>query len=348
MRTKKIALPFLFLLILSIFTSIILVTAQSSLTVTVSTDKPTTMDYNKYDPITLNGTLMYGTSTYPDNGLVAIEVDYPSSSSVMVLRTVVTGSGPLSGMDEIITSAYPTSTFQGSQTSSFGNGTQAYFTVAVTDQGLLANQNAPISMQLAITLFDGNGIPLGIQVEPILMSKGQAQTAYFQIAIPVTAHTGKAYGYVDLYSNLPHSDGVPMATEYPIQFTITGTSVPSSGPAPSTASASAGAYSFTFKLPSAHVTTFISGTYKVYATATYAGSNTQSPGTAGFTVRLIGDFTGAGTVTGNDLFVFASSYIDYYNNEPYNPLCDINHDGVINGEDFFLFVAAYVQYWSSS
>src|SRR5208283_3485871 len=123
MRTKKIALPFLFLLILSVFSSIILVTAQTqTLSVNVSTDKTTI--YNNFDPVTLSGNVFYDGSGSPNTGLVAIEVDSPAGP--MILRTLQTGTTGIPNTPEEITSAYPTSSFEGTpQASSFQNGTQA-------------------------------------------------------------------------------------------------------------------------------------------------------------------------------------------------------------------------------
>jgi hypothetical protein len=61
---------------------------------------------------------------------------------------------------------------------------------------------------------------------------------------------------------------------------------------------------------------------------------------------LIGDFDFAGSVTGEDLFIFAAAYINYYNGQSYNQLCDITGQGKVDSTDFFLFLAAYIQWWS--
>ena len=339
MRIKKIALPFLFLIVLSIFSSILLVTAQTStLTLTVTTNKQTT--YDKYDPITISGTLQLGSES-PSNALIGVEVDYPSSTGLgpMVLRTVQTGTGTPTGVAEQITSAYPTSGLGGSQTTSFENGTEAYFTVDVTDLDSQAHNN----MLLAVTIFDGNGVPLGVGTATMSMSAGGTQPAYVDIPIPVWAHTGTAYGYADLYSGLPsnpNTPGTPMAQEESFQFTITGTSTPASGPAPTSSSTTAGAYSLTFKLPKYCP----DGAYQIYTSASWGGQTAKAQ--TGINVLLIGDFDFAGSVTGEDLFIFAAAYIDYYNGQPYNTLCDITNQGKVDSTDFFLFVGAYIQWWS--
>jgi hypothetical protein len=175
------------------------------------------------------------------------------------------------------------------------------------------------------------------------MGAGATQSAYVNIPIPAAAHTGTAYGYADLYSGLPSNldtSGTPMAQEQAFQFTITGTSVHSSGPAPTSASPTAGAYSLTFKLPKFCP----DGAYKVYVSTIY--NDQVATAQTGFNVLLIGDFNFAGSVTGEDLFIFAAAYINYYSGQPYNTLCDINGDGKVDSADFFLFIAAYIQWWS--
>jgi hypothetical protein len=336
MRTKKIAFPFLFLIVLSIFSSMLIAAAQSStLTVTVATDKQTT--YDKYDPITISGAVQYGDIS-PASALVAIEVDFPSGGGPMVLRTVQTGSGTVTGLPEQISAAYPTSGLGGSQIGTVQNGELGYFSVTVTDKDSQPHNN----MLLAIAIFDGNGVPLGLSTSTLSLGAGGTQTSSVGIPIPTTAHSGPAYGYADLYTALPSSNGVPLAQETQFQFTVSG-GTPSSGPAPSTSSATAGAYSLTFKLPKQCP----DGAYKVYATATWAGQSTTTPSTTGFNVLLIGDFDFAGVVNGNDLFIFAAAYINYYQGLGItNSLCDINGDGKIDATDFFLFVSAYIQYWS--
>jgi hypothetical protein len=238
-------------------------------------------------------------------------------------------------MAEQITAAYPTSGLGGSQTSTVQNGEMAYFAASVTD---LDNQ-AYSGIQLAITIFDGNGVPLGIGLSTMSLGKGASQTAYVSIPIPTTAHSGTAYGYADLYSNLPENGGTPMAQEQPFRFTISG-GTPSSGPAPSTSSANSGAYSLTFKVPKYCP----DGAYQVYASASYQGQDATAH--TFFYVLLIGDFDLAGSVTGDDLFIFAGAYINYWTGQSYNTLCDINGDGKVDSTDFFLFVSAYIQWWS--
>jgi hypothetical protein len=315
------------------------VTAQSTLSLAVGTTKSTI--YNKYDPITINGTLQYGASSQ-GNALVGLEVDYPSSGGPMVLSTLQTGSGTVSGLPEQIVSAYLASGLGGSQVSTVANGALGYFTVSATDKDSQAHNN----MLLAITLFDGNGVPIGITESTMNVGSGGTQTTTISIPIPSYAHSGSAYGYADLFSSLPSSGGVPMAQQYVFQFAISG-GTPSSGPGPSASSSTSGVFLLTFKLPSQQSGACPSGGYKVYASSCYP--NEDVAGTvakAGFSVMLIGDFDGAGVVNGNDLFIFTGAYINSQLGQSFNLLCDINGDGKVDASNFFLFVSAYIQYWS--
>ncbi len=339
MRTKYIVLPFLFLLIISTFSSVILVTAQT-VNLTVATNKQTTYDF--YDPITLSGTISEG-SVSPATVLVGIQVNYPNGSP-MVLRTVQTGSGEVSGLPETITSAYASTSHGGSSVSTLQNGEAYWFTATIADQDSQEHDN----MVWAITLFDGNGVPIGIVQSTASVGAGATQSFAIQFEIPTWAHSGAAYGYADLYSALPQNPGgLPVAQEQSFQFTISG-GTPSSGPAATTASAAAGAYSLAFKLPPAqgNLPLTLEGACKVYASATYDSQDVTA--NTGFNWQLIGDFNFSGVVNGNDLFIFVAAYIDYYEGEGItNTLCDINNDGKMTATDFFLFVAAYIQYWSS-
>jgi hypothetical protein len=330
MRTKNTVLPFLFLLILSTFSSVILVTAQSTTSLTVATNKQTT--YNKYDPITISGTLKSG-SLSPSDGLVGIQIDYPNSEGPMVLRTVQTGSTEVINLPEQITTAY-SSNSGGSPASVAQNGNLGYFTASITDTDDQAHTGL-----LVISIYDGNGVPLGLVYTTMSIGAEATQSPTLSIPVPTTAHSGTAYGYADLYSGFPQNGGIPLAQEQSFQFTISG-GTSSSGPAPTTVSATAGAYSLTFKLPK----TCPDGAYTVYASASYANQDVTAQ--TGFNVLLIGDFDFAGVVNGNDLFIFAAAYINYYEGLPYNSLCDINNQGKVDATDFFLFVGAYIQYWS--
>lgn len=327
MKSKTITLSFLFMLILS---SLALVNAQISVNLTISSDKSL---YYKYDTINLAGTLSFN-GISPSDGLVGIQVQYPTGGIPLILRTVKTGATQVLNQPEKISSAL-SSDLSGNAVESFVTGSNGYFTVTVKNQ-----DNQIHSTILSICLFDGNGIPLGLSYSTLVIGAMATQTSTVSIPIPSTAHSGTAYGYANVYSALPKDGGIPLAEEQSFQFTISG-GKPSSGSGPS-ASGDSGVYSISFRLPKDSQV----GTYAVYAASSYSGLKTTA--TTNFKVNgILGDFNGDSSVDGNDLFTFAGAYVEYYQGQAFNTMCDINQDSRVDSSDFFLFLAAYIQYWSS-
>lgn len=332
MKTKIISLSFLFILIISSFA---LVHAQSpTVNLTVTTNQTTTYDF--YSPITLNGALSYNGEN-PSDGLVGIQVQFPSGGVPIVLRTIQTGTATEFSEPEKITSAYTSDADGNPVPPSFYSGTDGDFSMVV------ANQDDQLwTTLIAISIYDGNGVPLGVYTAQVSVGADASQTETGSIPIPTTAHSGTAYGYADVYTNFPQNGGYPLAQEYPFTFTIVGSN-PAAGSAPSN-SGSAGVYSMTFTLPQIQDNA-PSGTYQVYASGTWSGY--FGTATTSFNVQLLDDFTGAGSVTSTDFFIFLSAYISSNLRQSYNTACDLGGYGKINAADFFLFLSYYILYWSS-
>ncbi len=328
MKTKIISISFLFLLVLS---SMALVHAQTATNLSVTSDKTV---YNLYDHITISGTLV-SNGFSPDDGLVGIQIPYPTGGASMILRTIQTGTTQGFNQPEQISSAYSSDASGTIHVGTFLNGANGYFTAVVTNNG-----NQLRSTLVAISIYDGNGVPLGLATASISLGAQASQPETLSIPIPTSAHTGTAYGYADVYTDWPQNGGVPLAQEQAFQFTISG-GAPAFGSAP-TSSGNAGAYSMTFTLPK---NTQL-GNYPVYASAIYSGLL----GTASTTFNVpgwFGDFNGDGKVDSSDFFIFLNAYISYYQGQSYNTACDLNHDGKVDANDFFLFLNDYIQYWSA-
>ena len=151
MKTKTISLSFLFLIILS---GLVLVHASSNgTTLTVNLDKTV---YNLYDPITLSGTLQFNGFS-PSDGLVGIQIAYPTGGASMILRTIQTGTVQGFNQAEKITSAYSSDSSGLNQVGTILNGANGFFTAKIS------NQDSQLHGTLvAISIFDGDGVPLGI------------------------------------------------------------------------------------------------------------------------------------------------------------------------------------------
>ena len=337
MKTKIISLSFLFILIIS---SVALVHAQTSLSLTVTTNQTTSYDF--YQPITISGSLSLN-GLNPSDGLVGIQILYPSSGSSgvsMVLRTIETGTATEFSEPEAIASAYA-SDGNGNPVAGFYNDGNGYFSMTVANQDHQARL-----VLIAVSIYDGNGVPLGLYTAQVQIGKDASQLETATIPIPTDAHSGTAYGYADVYSDFPQNGGVPLAAEQPFTFQIeqgTGNS-PATGTAPSN-SGNAGAYSMTFKLPSFSDT--IGGTYPVYASGTWSGYYGTATTSFNIPSTPAGDFNGDGVVDASDFFIFLTAYIASNSGQSYNTACDLGHDGKIDANDFFLFLSDYILYWES-
>lgn len=311
--------------------------AQTSLNLTVTTNQTTPYDF--YQPITIGGSLSFN-SENPSDGLVGIQILYPAGGASMVLRTIQTGTVTVFGAPEKISTAYA-SDGSGNPAAAFSNGGNGYFSVQVANQDHQARL-----VEIAISIFDGNGVPLGLYTAQVQIGANANQLETGSIPIPTDAHFGTAYGYADVYSDLPQNGGIPLAPEQSFTFNIaagTGNG-PATGPAPVN-SGNAGVYSMTFTLPSVKDTQ--GGTYQVYVSSEYSGV----PGTATTSFNIpttpAGDFNGDGIVDSSDFFTFLSAYIASNSGQTYNPACDLAHEGKVDTNDFFLFLSDYILYWES-
>lgn len=331
-RDKKLKIKtfLLFLLCLLIFSSPLLVKAQSStVTLTVATDKQV---YFGFGVIIISGSLQHNGVSSID-GLVGLQIE-DSNGNTLVIRTLRTGTSTTSSLPAQISSAYLSDSSENPQ-SSIQAGGLGYFTV-----NLVNNDNVERSMLVTINLFDSAGIPIGQISEPCSLMSSQTDPAILSIPIQTWAHNGVAYGYANIYTNWPSDGGVPISLEQSFNFTITGGANSISNIY--SCNANQGIYSLTFRLPAMGLAGVI---YSVYVSTSYSG--TTALNSASFHCYF-GDFNGDGFVDSRDLFIFADSYMMYISGNPsYCTLCDMNQDGKIDSADFFLFVDCFVTYWSA-
>jgi hypothetical protein len=320
MKKTKI-FPFLFCVL--IITSILTVSAQTTLTVTVTTDK---QSYNRGDIVSVSGTLL--ANSQPATGLVGLYLK-DSANNDLALRTIT--AGPVNNQLGTVTAVF-LSDNHGNPVSSASAGSLVYFTITVVNKG-----NVPRDLYAFISVYDNNGVPLtsGFAYQQQVASNGQL-TGTISMPIPSWAAAGNAYVYGELFSNFPDQGGVPLAQEMSAQYTLTG--IIQGSNQPSISSGSQGSYAIAFKLPAR---TSI-GNYNVYISSTSNGlvaSNISS-----FTVNQPGDFNGDGVIDFNDLIGFANAWIAYNSNQPWSHVADLNHDGNVDFNDLILFANAWIVY----
>jgi hypothetical protein len=317
---KKI-LPFLFCLL--IISSILVVSAQSTSNVTITTDN---QSYNRGDVVSVSGALT--SDTKPASGLVGLLLK-DSASNIIALRTISAGS--VDNQPGAVSTVF-LSDVHGNPVSSTAAGSLAYFTITVVNK-----DSVPRDLYAFISVDDDNGVPLtsGYVYQLQVASNGQL-TGTISMPIPTWAAAGNAYAYGELFSNFPDQGGIPLAQEKAGQYTLTG--VIQGSNEPSTTSGSQGSYAIAFKLPARAAI----GNYNLYASSTsnrLVGSNIAS-----FTVNQPGDFTADGVIDFNDLIGFANAWIAYNANQPFNHIADLNNDGIVDFNDLILFANAWIIY----
>ncbi len=324
MKKTKI-LPFLFCLL--IISSILTVNAQTTLNITITTDK---QSYNRGDVVSISGALTSGSQTA--TGLVGLLLKDPSNNELS-LRTI--SAGTVTNQPGAITTVF-LSDVHGNPVSSAATGSSAYFTITVVNK-----DSAPRDLYAFVSIYDNNGIPIssGFVYQQQVASNGQL-TGTVPIPIPSWAAAGNAYVYGELFSNFPDQGGIPLAQEMSTQYTLTG--IVQGSNQPSTSSGSQGSYAIAFKLPARAAI----GTYNAYVSST--SSNLIASNIASFTLKQPGDFNGDGVIDFNDLIGFANAWIAYYNNQAWSTGADLNNDGKVDFNDLILFANAWIVYYSAA
>lgn len=307
----------IFLLCFSIFPCLASTSAQSTLSLTLSTNKQI-----YYTPCSVGvAGVLQDNGKAVNDGLVGLQIQ-DSSGVVIVSRTIMTGTTAPNYLSAQITSA-SMSDMSGNPQNEIQPGTLGYFAFSFVNN----NQN---SMLITINIFDSSGMPIGV----IYGKPTKSGTAILSIQIPSWAHAGTAYGYANMYSDWPSNGGTPIAQEQAFQFTISGNPTASSNPP--TSYGNQGAYSFSFTFPQG----VMDGAYSVFASSTYLGQTALQ--NASFSNSLPGDFNGDRKVDFNDFAIFVTSYTLYnHSSSNYNHMCDMNKDGKVDWNDFFTFTLDY-------
>jgi hypothetical protein len=347
---KKIILTFL-LIAIALASIMVEVKATNASTVTLTLgsnqNNPTQYPCDAYSLFTLNETMSYNdiqSITYPTGGLVGLQIQDPNGNTA-VIRTLSTGAAVPYSIPATISQAFLCNGQEQPITSiSIPSGSNAiiptfYFSV---------NNNLGTFQSMIVTLnvYDSNGVPVAVAYQPISAGGYSSADAVVDFNIPSWAHYGTAYAYVDVYNTWPNQGGYPLGEEYAFQFTITGGTALQG--TPSTTQSLNGDpthyFSTTFRLPKYQDLT--PGTYTAYFSTNYLG--TAGSQTTSFSVALLGDINGDGTLNFNDVSSFVTMYIAYFSSaHTYSPQIDFLHTGKINFNDVVLFVQYYIQYWSS-
>jgi hypothetical protein len=306
--------------------SILTVHAQTSLKVTVTTDK---QSYNRYDIISISGALT--ADDQPTNGLVGVYL-VDSAGNDLALRTI--SAGTVNNQLGAITSVY-LSDSTGNPASSASAGSLAYFTITVVNK-----DSVPRDLLAVVSVYDSNGIPLAIgSTEQLQVPSNSQLKGTVSMPIPTWAASGTGYAYGELFSGWPDQGGVPLSQETAVQFTLTGAAQGTNQPP--TSSGSQGSYALAFRLPARAAL----GMDTIYVSSSANGLSASD--ITSFKVNQPGDFNGDGVLDFTDLTAFANSWIAYYNGQPWNHIADLNGDGKLDFTDLTLFATAWIIYYSA-
>ncbi|MEM3576954.1 MAG: PKD domain-containing protein [Candidatus Bathyarchaeia archaeon] len=214
MQLKKVLSTCLLFSILIIIKLPICHSSQSSdpLYLAVSTNKPA---YYIRENILIQGALKQD-GTPISNALVAVEIRNPSNLPI-IFRTVPTGNISATTWPVNFVSLYPTDSIDGNPKYSFIVKQILYI------RGTIKNfDSQPHSALVALTLYDGNNIPLGVwyPMNPTL-NPGESRTFSFMATrLDPWAYPGNATIFANIYSNLPKDGGIPYCPEKSVSFEI--------------------------------------------------------------------------------------------------------------------------------
>ncbi|MGD0495783.1 MAG: dockerin type I domain-containing protein [Candidatus Bathyarchaeia archaeon] len=310
-------IPVLLIVVLVLFFPVRPSLAVVTLTLTVTTNKPT---YRFADTVYVSGGLFWLPNYFPaTDGIVGVEVK-ESSGQPFIFRTVPTG--PVSSQNWLVnfTEFYPCD-WRGIPKYSFQAREAVYVHAAWRNfDTILAH-----TVEYAVNIYDANSIPLGIFLFSIILAPNSAESPIEFMASMIPASTvGNVTLYASLFSDLPENGGYPYCPELNATFTI---ATPTNNPP--FESSSGGTYNFSFKLPTGGIPV---GNYTVYANTNYyaIGTYYYVASNATFAIILQGDINGDGVVDIYDAIQMAKAFNTAPGNPKWNPNADLNHDGFVD------------------
>jgi hypothetical protein len=321
MNTKKILpLLFCFIIISSLST---IVSASSYVTVSVNANP----SYYRLQDAVITGILAQDGSPV-SNGLVGLQISVPDGN-ILTMRTVNTGSNPTSSVATI--QSVHLSDSVGNPISGAPRGTIPNFQVTVTNNAYQAQ-----NMMVTLSVYDNKNSPIGFASNTAVFQARETRQIIVTIPIPSTAYSGMSRVFANAYSNELGLGGAPYSSELSSTFGIDNLN---GSPPPDTPAGSQGNYQLGITFPiNAPL-----GTHTILASSNYNGLQGSSSATTSIYQR--GDFNSNGVVNAGDVTIFIIAYNNFWNNLPFNPVCDMNQDSRIDANDVTLFIVSYSQFW---
>lgn len=327
-------LPLLILSIATIFTPQYI---TPILTLTLNTNEQI---YNIGEDVEIYGALFYEWEPdIPVTDLVTLQVNYPPTHGLCMLRTLPTGS--LEGKNWIAEILQVSPCDQnGNPEDSFSRGTSAYFKAEWKN-----NDDVSHYVIITFTLCYENNVPFKAYSPTAgTLAPNETRLGVFSVPIPSDAIIGPSKIYASALTGWPSNSGHAYCPEKSADFTITGSF---GGSIASTESqvanfflAGEGTYSLTFRIPSPGA--FI-GSYTIYTSSRVLETH-QVTNTTTFEVILLGDINEDLVVDGQDMQLVKNAVPSTPGSPKWNQRADLNEDGVIDGVDYQLLKIRIGQY----
>jgi hypothetical protein len=305
---KRASFPIFFL----VFLAVIVIYPAYGDELAVSTSAPS---YGPGATIRVLGMLTLRGSPVLD-GLVAVQVQ-DSLKNTRFVRVVKTGTPPEPWMVRI--SSFTSCDFQGNPSSSFRQGTNAYFEITVESIDYVNERDVTV----ALDLFDPIGTSLSVQYSKFSLGPAKRFTIVTSMPIPADSYVGSAVCCASILTDFPRENGYPYCEEKYVEFTITGSGpqVPS-GSSDLSAIGANGSYSLSFKLPDGSKI----GEYVVSARGRYNAA-------AGITFDyywIPTDVNRDAIVNILDISFVAKAFHTRVGDLNYDQVADINNDNVVD------------------
>jgi hypothetical protein len=307
-----------------------------TLVLTLETDKTT---YNVGETVQINGALYYdwggNLNPIPVEDIVALQINYPSTYGLYLLRTLSTGSLQYKTWDVEILQLTPCDE-SGNPKSSFKRGTIAHFKIEWKN-----NDNTAHYTRIIFALYYANNQPFAT-FAPISGTLDPNRTEMAIIPVPISsdAVTGPAKIYASAISDWIAQNGYPYCPEKSAEFTITsstGSVIPSTSTKTATTYQSqtttdtvSTVYNLNITIPT---TGAYIGDYSIYVSSRLLGER-QATNTTTFKVILLGDINGDLAVTIADYQLLKKAIPSTPGNPNWNPKADLNGDNKVDIKDY--------------
>lgn len=298
------------------FTPLIQSSLGQNIAVIIYTDKAA---YTYRDTVNISGKLYYDSTEA--GGLVAIQVNEPTTGKTLLVRTAIIDN-PSTNWGIKILYVKPCD-LSGNPKNEFIRGPSSKY--AYFETNTTSSYPTSKNITIVISMFDHDFTPIGVKTISGTIEPNGIFGGLVAIPIPEWCSLGNSTVYVSALSDLPSNGGYPYCPEEKASFLIAeSTSHPSTAPS----KLQNQSYLLSFTIPPYEAP--YNETFTVFATAYCNGVNGKTSTT--FKVNYIHpeDLNNDHIISILDICSAASKYGSTGFNLNWDPKCDVRPDGKIN------------------